>query len=355
MQPSDIITDKHYATWDAYRANLPRHLTGISRYLQSQTMHSLRKHYGHKGLRLSFEPYITLVGHEGCSISELAAKLKISKQACSQTASQVEQAGYLKKITAPLDRRTKILSLTDLGKKLSDNGAHSMVNVQAQFSQLVGARSLRGMMQALDKLSVGLQLPQPRIAPSKESQQILLAAQLPRINEFVSRRLMSLTINKGHPGLKMSHGQVLSLIGLSGGRIQQMASIQEVSKQAISAIAKDLEKLGYIHRISQGGGSVMLKLTPTGLDLLTDSVASVDEVETEITKVLSLKQLEKLKKIVYKIYSGLHLEEEIFESINIQALSADSTDVRLLADRLVAQLGKNNARKLAKLIMTKNL
>ena len=56
--------------WERYRSNLPRHLLGISRYLQADTMHRLTSQRGHQGLRMSFEPYITLVGTTGCRLTE---------------------------------------------------------------------------------------------------------------------------------------------------------------------------------------------------------------------------------------------------------------------------------------------
>ena len=75
-----------------------------------------------------------------------------------------------------------------------------------------------------------------------------MGALLPRLSDYSLQRLMELTRDKGHPGLKLSFGQVLTMIGPSGGRIQQMASIHDVSKQAISAIATELELLGYLRR-----------------------------------------------------------------------------------------------------------
>ena len=71
-----------------------------------------------------------------------------------------------------------------------------------------------------------------------------LAGLLPRFSDFLKHRLMALTAAKGHPDLKLSFAQVLSAIGPQGGRIQQMAELQGVTKQAISAIAVELEDLG---------------------------------------------------------------------------------------------------------------
>ena len=83
-------------TWQRYRANLPRHLMGIARHLQSEVMQTLTQRRGHTGLRLGFEPFMTLIGQHGARITDLADWLGISKQACNQTINQIEQAGYVR-------------------------------------------------------------------------------------------------------------------------------------------------------------------------------------------------------------------------------------------------------------------
>ena len=64
---------------------------------------------------------------------------------------------------------------------------------------------------------------------------------LPLIALRVQRDLMDATVARGHAGLKLSHAQVLPLIGPDGGRIHEMARIQRVSRQAISAVSRELE------------------------------------------------------------------------------------------------------------------
>ena len=73
--------------------NFARHVLGLARYLQSQTMHTLCENYGHQNLRLNFEPYIALVGDHGVRLSDIAETLAVSRQSANQTANIIEAAG----------------------------------------------------------------------------------------------------------------------------------------------------------------------------------------------------------------------------------------------------------------------
>ena len=47
--------------------------------------------------------------------------------------------------------------------------------------------------------------------------------------------------------MHLSHGQALRWIGPSGGRLAEMARLQNVSRQAMSAASRELESLGYLN------------------------------------------------------------------------------------------------------------
>lgn len=333
--------------WERYRSNLPRHLLGISRYLQADTMHRLTSQRGHQGLRMSFEPYITLVGTTGCRLTELADILGISKQACNQTANQIEVAGYIERVSDPLDGRAKKLQLTRRGQQLMRDGADIAGQNEAHFRKLLGKREIDQLASLLAQLFSGLGLQRPKVSKRDIDTSALLSGLLPRLSDYVMHRLMELTIAKGHPGLKMSHGQVLTLIGISGGYIQQMAAIQEVSKQAISAIVNELELLGYLYREVDPNDARQQRilLTPAGIQLLGASVASVDQLEKEFTVLLGKKNLQQIKSIAEQLYQSLHLEEDVF---------GPRQDLLTLAQQLKKQLGRQELRELTRLLQIDN-
>lgn len=334
--------------WSRYRSNLPRHCIGVARYLQSALMHALTDQMGHTQLRLNFEPYLVLVGDQGARPGELAEWLAISKQACNQTINQIEAAGYFARTPDPMDGRARIVVLTKRGRQLLQQGSELLGGIEAEFARLLGERQLARLNGLLLRLYRGLDLPAPRVPVSAAGSGSAVGGLLPRISNHMMRRLMELTRAKGHPGLKMSYAQVLTLIGPEGGRIQQMARIQEVSKQAIAAVAKELEVLGYIRREPDPADArqVLLILSERGLQLLTDSVDSVTELERELHAMVGSQGLAEIQRSVADLYRLLHLEEEIFGKAEVSA----ELDLPQLASRLTQQLGLEGATELARLL-----
>lgn len=347
--------DLRQKVWDRYRNNLPRYLIGLSRYLQSQTMHTLTEQLGHKDLKLNFEPFFTLLGQEGCRPTELAEWLGVSKQSCNRTANQIKKAGYLEDKPDPSDGRAKILVVTDKGQKMIQEAYRVGVELESAFAQQLGEGGFAELRELLQSFYAQLQLPKLRLHEAAgEEGGILLGGLLPRLNEYISHRLMELTRAKGHFGLKMPHGQVLSLIGLSGGRIQQIAKIQDVSKQAISAVAKELDQLGYIRQSPDldDARGVVLMFTDEGLNLLRDSVESIEDVEWELIQLLGSDGTRRLEQLSQQLYQNLRLEEEVFKADIAGLCSGAEKNLKSLAASLRQQLGGEGASALAHLLIS---
>jgi DNA-binding MarR family transcriptional regulator len=332
-----------------YRDNFARHLISVALYLQSEVMNSLTVQYGHDQLRISFEPYITLSGRDGARLSDIAAVLGISRQAANQTANQIVAAGYLERRADPSDGRAKLLVPTARARDLVARGSREGLRLQQQIEQLVGGEAIATCSKNLAALLRALRLPLLGMDTAAGDETLPLAAMLPRLSDYINSRLMELTMARGHPDLKLSFGQVLTAIGPRGGRIQQMAESHAVSKQAISAIAGELESLGYIRRDPdpKDARQVVLQFTDLGKQLITDSVDAVDDLRDEFAQHIGRPALRELEQTLQQIYRKLHLEDEIFGSD-----AGDETDLRLLARQLSRQLGERGARSLGDLLLS---
>lgn len=331
-------------TWQRYRANLPRHLMGIARHLQSEVMQTLTQRRGHTGLRLGFEPFMTLIGQHGARITDLADWLGISKQACNQTINQIEQAGYVRRDADPVDGRAKVLQLTVQGRRLVREGAAASAAVQAQYLALLGEADYADFAALVDRLCAGLEFAHPMHRVARSNGADLVGALLGRLSDYVQQRLMEFTGARGHPRLKMSFAQVLGLIGPGGGRIGQIARIQQVSKQAVGAVVGELEALGYIRRCADPADArvQLLRFSPSGLQLLADSVASVEELEREFAAIIGAAGLSRLRTLAASLYAALALESEVFQS---------RPDLDAIARQLIQQLGPQGGRELARLLL----
>ncbi|MBK6510064.1 MAG: MarR family transcriptional regulator [Haliea sp.] len=331
-------------TWNRYRHNFSRHLLGVARHLQTSLMDTLQRQCGYSDLRLGFSPYINLLGEGNKRLTDLADILGISRQACNQAIKQVEAAGYIARAADPLDGRAWQLTLSERGKKLRRDGARIVAQLDQQFADIVGSEHVADASKSLGKICQHLSLGVD--SPSLKAQNAMMGGWLPRLSDYVLQRLMELTRGRGHDRLKLSFGQVLTLIGPAGGRIQQMAAAHDVSKQAISAIATELEELGYLQREADplDARQVVLQFTARGLELIADSVASVDQLEEEFAAIIGNAALKRMNTTLYTLYCGLHLEQDIFEH-------RDTVDLSLLARQIQQQLGHQDSRALARLLL----
>jgi DNA-binding MarR family transcriptional regulator len=331
--------------WHRYRHNFSRHLLGVARYLQTSMMNTLQEQCGHEHLRLGFAPYITLIGEGDKRLTELAKILGVSRQACNQAAKQVEAAGYIERTADPKDGRAKQVTLSSKGIKLRKDGVHIVAQLDNRFSEIVGAAAAADMSKSLHKIFRHLELglsPQDN-APNAH---VVMGGLMPRIADYILIRLMDLTREKGHPALKLCFGQVLTLMGPAGGRIQQIAAIHDVSKQAISAIATELEELGYLQRQADPADArqVLLHFTARGEQLIADSVSSVDELEAEFAAIVGQTAIKRMNTTLQNLYQGLQLEQEVFEENS-------TADISLLAHQLQQQLGEQGSHALARLLL----
>jgi DNA-binding MarR family transcriptional regulator len=342
LSQKSIDTD---AVWNRYRHNFSRHLLGVARYLQASMMHTLQAQCGHEHLRLGFSSYITLIGEGDKRLTDLAAILGISRQACNQAVKQVEAAGYIERTADPVDGRAKQLTLSPRGVKLRRDGLRIVAQLDKQFAGIVGVPAIADTSRSLWKIyqSLSLGLTPPGDAPIIPA---LMGGLLPRLADYILLRLMELTRARGHPGLKLCFGQVLTLIGPAGGRIQQIAATHDVSKQAISVIATELEELGYLQRHADplDARQVVLQFTARGETLIADSVTSVEELEQEFAEIVGKAALKRMNSTLHDLYRGLLLEQDIFEH-------KGTADISLLARQLQQQLGEQGSQALARLLL----
>ena len=288
---------------------------GIARDFQNRAMGQLGDECGYDDLRPSFGPPLSLIAIDARPLGALAEQLSISPQACSQLVNLAEEAGYLERRPDTSDRRSRLVMLTARGEALVADAVRVLHDVESDYRALVGKRAFARFTTALAELSQGLGLP-TQADPGLQATSLRTIGVLPLISVRLQQDLMDATTARGHAGLKMSHAQVLPLIGAGGARVSELARIQRVSRQAISATARDLEGLGYLRRDAdpQDRRGVVFRLTAKGNRLIEASVAALDQVDETFVRVLGASRTAALEATARDLYQALHLEEEIFEA-----------------------------------------
>jgi DNA-binding MarR family transcriptional regulator len=359
--PSAPSATSSPAASSRYRNNAARHLTGIARDLQFRLRHRLGSEHGFHDLRPSLGPFLSLVWTGGRPITALAEQLGITKQACSQLANLAERAGYLEREPDPEDRRSKLVRLSPRGLRLVERAVEIISETDADYAALVGPVAYGRFTAALASLYAGLHVPTHSdpalIATARQT-----VGTLPLIAEKVQQDLMHATAARGHAGLKMSHSQILPFLGPAGAKMNELARIQRVTRQTISATARDLESLGYVlgGPDPDDGRAVVLQLTERGTHLIRDSIEALGDLEASIREILGVRGLEQLQEVAQDLYTALGIEDDLFEGsaarrrdpsgIQTQPSRKRSSDIERLATELRGELGSRDARRLAALL-----
>ena len=342
-------TDGAPASWARYRDNLARHLIGIARDLQLRLMHHLVEKRGHRDLRPSFGLPISLLSQAPRTASELARELSISPQAASQLVTLAERSGYLERQDSPRDRRARVAVLTQSGERLVRDAVAYLSEIEDEQAERAGHTDYRGFVAALACLSDGTRPESIGVIP-------LVAAD-------IEQQLMHATGKRGHSGLKLSHSQILLLIGPSGVRLHQLAELHRVSRQAISATAHDLESLGYLRREPdpRDRRGVVVRLTPHGTRLIEDSVSALDALDRGFRERLTPGQFAVLERVARTLYDALEFEAGVLSEAFLAGDAAGRPDfdrrdiagakaprnLAQLAAQLRDKLGSRDAARLA--------
>ena len=356
--------------WARFRDNSSRHLIGVARDLQSRLMDELIHHHGHHGLRMGFEPYFSLLGRDGYRLTAIADLLGITKQACRPVVRELEQLGYLTGIADPNDGRAKRMLLTKQGKLLMRDGQMVLTSIAANYLSLTDQQTMDGFCAALARLAREYALPVRSIDPADHHNSDLLGSHLPRISAWLQNRLMSMTRAKGHPHLSMAFGQVLPMIGPNGSRVSDIARIQNVSKQAISATAHRLQTLGYIKRQHGDDDRLGSRLvfTSAGQQLINDCVDAADTLDSELENRVGEEAMHHCRDAAALLYRNLKLEENLFSApthsipkahspkqlIAASGQHTSDSELQTIAQQLRVTLGAQRSLDLANLLQNRN-
>ena len=111
------------------------------------------------------------------------------------------------------------------------------------------------------------------------------------------RRMLRAIQEKGHADIRPSHSILFSNLGLGAVRVTELAERAQVTQQAMGKMLKEVERLGYIERaVDQNDKRAKeIRLTKKGVNLVKDSMKSVDEVRQYYADQIGARQLDQLE------------------------------------------------------------
>ncbi len=331
---------------------LVAHLMVVNHFVRKRTMGALVDSGRYEKLSLAYAGYIACLAEGDRTPGELSNRLGISKQACSKTLRELEQAGFVAHRENPQDSRSRLLSLTTEGRQLLEDGIAATDAALAELAETVGRERLDRLVAGLEKLRRALEVELPAFLEPAPSGKLEFPTRPGRINvlftvlsDHFQQRLRADLLAMGFPGVKPSCGQVLGLISREGRQIQYIASVLGVTKQAVAASAAELEQQGYITRQpdSRDRRQLVLALSPLGSSLLEQAVACAESLQASIRQSLGDANYRQLEATLEAMY--LRVAED-HDGGNLLPAK-----IQYFSEYLLEELGVAGARALARQLM----
>jgi DNA-binding MarR family transcriptional regulator len=91
----------------------------------------------------------------GLHASDLADRLKVSRQAVAQGIASLERHGYVTRVTDPVDARARIIELTPRGRQALRVMRSNALDLENRWEEVLGSQRLRELRESLQMLLSG--------------------------------------------------------------------------------------------------------------------------------------------------------------------------------------------------------
>lgn len=91
------------------------------------------------------------MGKEAVSLSELARRLIVSRQAVHQMANEAVKHGLVELVDSPTNKRVRLVKFTPQGEAMWATGSRTLAQIEAQLAERIGADDLEALRRILAK------------------------------------------------------------------------------------------------------------------------------------------------------------------------------------------------------------
>ena len=104
---------------------------------------------GIEGMRSAFGFVLRAVGDEGVTLTDLAQRLAVTKQAAIKVVDEMERRGFLERLPHPDDRRAKIIAPTELGRRVRVAALAASRRMERDLRRAAGDADVDALRRAL--------------------------------------------------------------------------------------------------------------------------------------------------------------------------------------------------------------
>jgi DNA-binding MarR family transcriptional regulator len=107
---------------------------------------------GFEDVRNGHQAVFINIEDDGSTLTELATRAKISKQAMHELVNDLEARGYVERIPSPKDGRSKLIRTTDKGERHIEAAWACIAEIEREWSSILGVAGMKNFRTALRKL-----------------------------------------------------------------------------------------------------------------------------------------------------------------------------------------------------------
>ena len=109
--------------------------------------------YGHMSVRVSHFALVRNMDPDGTRITVLARRAGMTKQAMGQLVRELTLLGYVELWQDRTDRRAKLVTYTEKGRRFAGDAARVVADVHQEFKQALGKGGMKDLRKLLSKLA----------------------------------------------------------------------------------------------------------------------------------------------------------------------------------------------------------
>ena len=148
----------------AKRASLGHLLFRSARLLDEEALARVRAQSGIATLRPAHTKLLPHIDLAGTRLTDLAARLGVSKQAAGQLVDEMIDMGMLERVAHPDDGRARMVRFSARGRRGLLHGLGVLSDIEGEMSSALGARDLAALRDLLARLLSALE--QRRLSPA---------------------------------------------------------------------------------------------------------------------------------------------------------------------------------------------
>jgi DNA-binding MarR family transcriptional regulator len=111
---------------------------------------------GHQAVRPAHAAVFQYLDDTGTTVSLLAERARMTKQAMAELVRHLETHGYVRRVPDPTDRRAKLVLPTDLGNQVIEVAQSLAPEIEQRISALLGAERTSALRADLEMLRHGV-------------------------------------------------------------------------------------------------------------------------------------------------------------------------------------------------------